>query len=64
MIPKKIFFTKGVGKHKVMWKQMWFAKICPICKKKVEKSELKKIETVRGAEVTCCTNCVKYFKVR
>ena len=27
---------------------MWFAKFCPICKKKVEKSELKKIETVGG----------------
>jgi len=43
---------------------MWFAKICPICKKKVEKSELKKIETVGGTEIICCTNCVKYFKVR
>jgi len=43
---------------------MWFAKICPICKKKVETSELKKIETAAGTEITCCTNCAKYFKAK
>ena len=43
---------------------MWFAKICPICKKKLKQSELKEVETVERRKITCCENCVKYFKER
>ena len=46
---------------------MWFAKTCSVCKKKVNQSELKKIETVGGVggrKITCCENCAKYFKVK
>ena len=45
-----------------MWRQMWFAKICPICNKKVKKSELKEVEKTTGEKITCCEHCAKYFK--
>jgi len=43
---------------------MWFAKISPICKGRVSPSDLRAVEIVDGAKITCCENCVKYLKVR
>jgi glutaredoxin-related protein len=45
-------------------KKMWFAKICPICKERVNPSDLRTVEIVDGTKITCCKNCVRYLKIR
>lgn len=37
---------------------------CPICHKKVKKSQLQQIETSVGTIVMCCENCVPYLNIR
>ena len=37
---------------------------CPVCHKKVKKSDLQYIETSVGTVVACCSKCVPYLKIR
>lgn len=38
--------------------------ICPICNKKVDKSEIMIVETAVGTKIACCEDCVDYVKIR
>jgi hypothetical protein len=38
--------------------------ICPNCNKKVEKENIRIVETAVGTKIACCDNCVAYIKIR